>query len=776
VLQEATYILTVKVQTLDPARPAMVLAPAEPLKGKVPFARLAVSLKGDAEAAKEKETPLLLKRLATDLPLVLFINQRDDDYTAFAYSNGTWFQMVGGTDAGTVRWSFTHLEPYLRRTYKGTTAELRQLIAEGLAGKARLPPVNPKEKPGLGPEVPPPVKKENRGWRMEDRGQRVVSAIPHPPFSQGPIFAVIPSVLIGGPLAVLAMLFPAVFGGLILFFRRWMAGLSVVSLNSTLYLAQSWFSGQLLESWWSTPEALWLTMSAVTLLGTLWAWRRHLAHVAGGATGFEAPGNGEVLTLTVLSLLVLAGAAWWLPRSVARLDLWGKTLVTFACGLWLATLHAVYLRIIAAKSARPALPGEGVMLWAMLVAGTGLAMTFSGTAPADTNGGQAAQQTEGDRAARFSRVAWRFPPREPCWIASSPRIEGDRVYVGAVHGSAFRSGAVYCLDRATGTVRWSFNNKGKMKDIFSSPAVAEGRLFIGEGFHQDAGCKLYCLEAADGKKLWEHPTGSHTESTPCVANGKVYFGAGDDGLYCLDAATGAEQWHLNGLHVDANPVVVDGRLYCGSGVGDVYKDTVVFCLDAFTGKEYWRTPTDLPVWGEPALVDGKVFIGIGNGNFLESAERPAGAVLGLDAATGRRLWRHDARDGVHTRIVADRDGVWFGSRDGHCYCVAPADGAERWKADLGSPVLASPALAPGGAHIVALGSEGRVCCLDAKTGRIDWTFDVAKNADQPATLFSSPAVVVEPDGRRCICFGSGLSTFTRGLLYCLEDTIEPSKP
>ncbi len=53
---------------------------------------------------------------------------------------------------------------------------------------------------------------------------------------------------------------------------------------------------------------------------------------------------------------------------------------------------------------------------------------------------------------------------------------------------------------------------------------------------------------------------------------------------------------------------------------------MLFCLDADTGKEHWRMPTDLPVWGMPAVQGEYVYAGIGNGNFLESAEKPAGAV------------------------------------------------------------------------------------------------------------------------------------------------------
>src|SRR5262249_7063263 len=155
-------------------------------------------------------------------------------------------------------------------------------------------------------------------------------------------------------------------------------------------------------------------------------------------------------------------------------------------------------------------------------------------------------------------------------------------------------------------------------------------------------CRLFCLDVESGKKLWDYKTASHTESTPCVANGRVYFGAGDHGLHCADARTGKSLWIFQGdrgLHVDAHPLVVGGRVYCGSGVGDVNRETSFFCLDAATGKRLWQLPTDLPVWGMAAVEGKHVYVPLGNGNFLESAEKPGGAVLCLDAETGRRLWQ-----------------------------------------------------------------------------------------------------------------------------------------
>src|SRR5262249_6205406 len=114
VLAESDPSCIVKVERLDPEKPAVVFTVEEDLKGKAPFRRLPMNLTGDSEAKKDNHTPQLLKRLAPDLTLVLFANGRGKRYTAFFYTNGTWFQAVGLKADDAVRWSFTHCEPYLR--------------------------------------------------------------------------------------------------------------------------------------------------------------------------------------------------------------------------------------------------------------------------------------------------------------------------------------------------------------------------------------------------------------------------------------------------------------------------------------------------------------------------------------------------------------------------------------------------------------------------------------------------------------------------------------
>src|SRR5437588_2454338 len=155
VLNSEQLIFTVKVEKIDADKPAVMLRLDNTLKGQVPFQKLPVNLTGDSEGQREQHPTKLLKRLAKDLDLVVFASKRGKRYTAFGYTNGTWFQMIGELqdDPAKVRWGFTHCEPYLRRTFKGTTEALKQVVQDGLANKKKPPEPDANEPPGLGPEI-----------------------------------------------------------------------------------------------------------------------------------------------------------------------------------------------------------------------------------------------------------------------------------------------------------------------------------------------------------------------------------------------------------------------------------------------------------------------------------------------------------------------------------------------------------------------------------------------------------------------------------------------
>ena len=535
-----------------------------------------VVLRGDADAVKEKQPQQFLKRLAVGLPLVLFVNQKDKDYLALGYTNGTWFQMTGTKpdDSESVRRNFTHLEPYMRRAYKGTTTELRAMVSEVLAGKRKPPPFNAKEMPGFGPELPadkPPEKPKGQS-RIKIHG--------------GPLFGVIALPTLAGPLAILAMLFPSLFGG----WKRWLAVLSVVCTTSTISFA-FWLCAGFLRAPGQSPDAVAISGRDFSLLR--WAWKRQ--HTENGAQPLPAPWTHRA-----------DHAAGLQPDRRDRAHR-GQDVVSrrpgqepaLAAGQHhrrVAVVATGYLALLLRRGkGQPGVTREVVMLSAMTL--LAIAVTFT-------------QQTSGSSlgavpttAASAGGLVWTFDLKSRGMIASAPLVAGDVTYVGITHDGDFSTGAgaIYCLDSRTGQERWSTLKSIKMGPIsLSTPCLVNGRLYIGEGFHENRNCQLRCLEADTGKLLWAFPTASHVEASPSVVDGRVYFGAGDDGIFCVDAGTGKEVWHFPGLHVDSTPLVDKGFVYAGSGVGDVVKTTAIVCLDAGTGEKKWQQPLKLPAWSPRA--------------------------------------------------------------------------------------------------------------------------------------------------------------------------------
>ena len=216
--------------------------------------------------------------------------------------------------------------------------------------------------------------------------------------------------------------------------------------------------------------------------------------------------------------------------------------------------------------------------------------------------------------------------------------------------------------------------------------------------------------------------------------------AGNDGVYGLDAATGAVRWHFRAdLHIDSTPGVGGGKVVVGSGPSRKTSRQEVVCLDAVSGAVAWRTPTRLPAWGPPLVAGDRVYIGLGNGRLDSPVQPPAtraGGLLCLDMATGSEVWFAPAGDAVFTRPAVVSGVVVFGSRDGHLYGVTP-DGHEWFRRPVGGPVTASPVVV--GDRAVFVTVPGKVVCLTPADGREAWSHGVARPGVEVRVL-AGPAI------------------------------------
>ncbi len=257
-----------------------------------------------------------------------------------------------------------------------------------------------------------------------------------------------------------------------------------------------------------------------------------------------------------------------------------------------------------------------------------------------------------------------------------------------------------------------------------------------------------------------------TLSSPAAQGGRI-FGAsclldppGSYGtVFCLDAATGAEQWlstvldpakKLDFVGFFSSPALTaDGKsLIVGQGLHTDY-DARLVCLDAATGALRWTVPTALHLESSPAIDGDIVVIGAGaveQGEDHKPVGDPNGRgsigfVLGVRISTGEVLFREPVIDPESSPVL--KDGICYigsgmnGSRVvalradlSDAELVAKKLSRKLW--DVATPYPATGAVTMSG-DLVLIGCgkgdfvfaapdpEGRVIALDAATGATRWS-------------------------------------------------------
>jgi outer membrane protein assembly factor BamB len=211
---------------------------------------------------------------------------------------------------------------------------------------------------------------------------------------------------------------------------------------------------------------------------------------------------------------------------------------------------------------------------------------------------------------------------------TSPTVDGDLVIIGMLNaswGDQARGGNRFvAFDKRTGTVVWWSSTGAQPKDTYySCPVVAVingERLLIGGG--ADGG--VHAFKVRTGEKVWSYFFGvAAVNCSPVVEGSRVYIGHGEENpdnniqgrVVCLDASVVKDGkpklvWKRDGIKAKfASPIIHDGRLYICDEVARLY------CLDAATGKQQWRFTYGRDCKGSPVWADGKIYIAEVNAKF-----------------------------------------------------------------------------------------------------------------------------------------------------------------
>lgn len=342
-------------------------------------------------------------------------------------------------------------------------------------------------------------------------------------------------------------------------------------------------------------------------------------------------------------------------------------------------------------------------------------------------------------------VAWRFQTeRWETTLHDKPHVWTGTGWTGqaAVYGGHVFFGSVdrhlYCLDAATGDLRWRYR-AGRM--FKGSLCLYRNRIYA-----VNVDDRVHCLDATTGARLWTLDTGRDCDSSPCVFEGRLYV-AGESGyLRCADPETGEEHWKVNvggtgrgtkpGSNGAESSVAIDGdQLFVGNYDGEFR------CLSPKNGEQQWVFET-----GD----DTDVSAVIGAERVYTAAEEASPHLFCLERETGRELWRFSNTRGWYSTPALVGDRLYIGGNDKRMYCLDAGTGAKRWEFEAPAAIWCSPAVVDGK---VLFGSYGRFLhMLDAATGaelcRVDFG----------GRTHSAPVVV---DGR--VYVGSG-----SGYFYCLQ--------
>jgi len=275
-------------------------------------------------------------------------------------------------------------------------------------------------------------------------------------------------------------------------------------------------------------------------------------------------------------------------------------------------------------------------------------------------------------------------------------------------------------------------------DGYAGPAVAGNRVYVlsNRGLDNEF---VQALSTGDGKLVWatrlgkvgnpeQMPSFPAARSTPTV-DGSLLYALGSDGdLACLETASGRIRWRKNlrsdfggvsGKSGYAESPLVDGEAVVVTPGGP---QATIVALDKKTGETIWKSA--VPGGDEAAYAS---IIVVEAGGRRQYAQFLAKGLVGLDAKTGRFLWRYDATGKGNTNIPTPvASGGYIYTTDSHqpgglirlAAAVEEGVAAQQVYLRRGLPSSIGGSVVVGATHYGTTG-EGLVAA-DWATGKVLW--------------------------------------------------------
>jgi len=299
-------------------------------------------------------------------------------------------------------------------------------------------------------------------------------------------------------------------------------------------------------------------------------------------------------------------------------------------------------------------------------------------------------------------------------LSREQKIAVAELLTSRQYSAAGLPGSAYCEDSGFG---------GMSADNITF--MGFGGNYTGTGLQETRSAGIRADQVSDLELQWAFamPGASHIRTKPTVVDDMVIVGDMFGVVYALEAETGCVRWNYAADSGIRGGIVLGESPDAATIAWFVDYNANAYALNVDDGTLLWKTKTgthaEASNTGTPALYDGKLIVPVSNMAVVTAMDPTyecctgSGAVVALDAATGKTIWRLRTigEDAKPTRKNAI--GTQLYGPSGAAVWSSPTIDVARGLVYVGTGEnLTHP----------TTDTSDAILAIDVATGKLDWSF------------------------------------------------------